>query len=277
MEEDLSRYYAILKDPARRKIIEILGSHDKVGFKELREALGLGVGTVYYHLDMLSDFLEQDKQRKYRLNDKGKVLYRILKEGSVPASLGISETLSHRAVKWLFLSPLFAKTIKPWRLLPFSLAILALGAYGSATARLEPALFFYFEYSTRSPTNTMTLFIFNWIGLFLLTEALALALFKRAGNELQFFTCIGLAALPLAIFPYIYMALPTALEGLNLYYREIEMIRQAILITLQIWSLLLVSAATCYGKGLRLDKGIILGLTAMYLNIAILFIQGRFT
>ena len=277
MEEDLSRYYALLKDSARRKIIEILGSQDKIGFKELRQTLGLGVGTVYYHLDMLSDFLEQDKQRKYRLNEKGKVLYRILKEGSVPASLGISETLSHRAVKWLFLSPLFAKTIKPWRLLPFSLAILALGAYGSATARLEPALFFYFEYSTRSPTNTMTLFIFNWIGLFLLTEVLAFALFKRAGNELQLFTCIGLAALPLAIFPYIYTAVPTALEGLNLYYREIEMIRQAILITLQIWSLLLVSAAICYGKGLRLDKGIILGLTAMYLNIAILFVLGRFT
>jgi hypothetical protein len=54
------------------------------------------------------------------------------------------------------------------------------------------------------------------------------------------------------------------------------MIRQVILVVMQIWGLLLFSAATCYGKGLRLDKGIILGLTAIYLNIAILFIQGRF-
>jgi DNA-binding transcriptional ArsR family regulator len=277
MEENLSRYYALLKDPARRKIIEILGSQDKIGFKELRETLGLGVGTVYYHLDMLSDFLEQDKQRKYRLNERGKMLYKILKEGSIPTSLGISETFSHRAVKWLFLSPLFAKTIKPWRLLPFSLAILILGAYGSAASRLEPALFFYFEYSTRSPTSTMALFIFNWVGLFLFTEALALAIFKRAGNELQLFTCIGLAALPLAAFPYIYMAVPVALEGFSLYYIEIEMIRQVILIILQIWSLLLVSAAACYGKGLRLDKGIIISLIAIYLNIAALFILGRFT
>ncbi|MBS7621369.1 winged helix-turn-helix transcriptional regulator, partial [Candidatus Bathyarchaeota archaeon] len=167
--EDLTRYYALLKDPARRKIIEILGAQERVGFKELREALGLGVGTVYYHLDMLSEFLEQDKQRKYRLNEKGRMLYRILKEGSIPASLGISETLSNSVVKWLFLSPLFAKTIKPLRLLPFSLVILFLGAYGAAMARLEPALFFYFEYSTRSPTSTITLFIFNWVGLFLFT------------------------------------------------------------------------------------------------------------
>ncbi|MEM1563664.1 MAG: winged helix-turn-helix domain-containing protein [Candidatus Bathyarchaeia archaeon] len=275
--EDLSRYYALLKDPARRKIIEILGVQEKIGFKELREALGLGVGTVYYHLDMLSDFLEQDKQRKYKLNNKGKMLYRFLKEGNMPANIGISETLSNRAAKWLFLSPLFAQTIKPLRLLPFSLLILFLGAYGAATARLEPALFFYFQYSTRSPTSTMALFIFNWIGLFLFTEALAFALFKRAGNELQLFTCIGMASLPLAVFPYLYMIIPEALSGFNLYYVEIEMIRQAILIVLQIWSLLLVSAAVCYGKGLRLDKGIIISLTAIYLNIALLFISGRFT
>jgi len=115
--EDLSRYYALLKDPTRRKIIEILGVQEKIGFKELREALGLGVGTVYYHLDMLSDFLEQDKQRKYRLNGKGQVLYRVLKEGSLPASLGISETFSHRLGKWLFLSPVFALTAKPLRFL----------------------------------------------------------------------------------------------------------------------------------------------------------------
>ncbi|MBS7635896.1 winged helix-turn-helix transcriptional regulator [Candidatus Bathyarchaeota archaeon] len=275
--EDSTRYYALLKDPARRKIIEILGAQEKVGFKELREALGLGVGTVYYHLDMLSGFLEKDKQRKYRLNEKGRMLYRILKEGSIPASLGISETLSNSLAKWLFLSPLFAKTIKPLKLLPFSLVILFLGAYGAAMARLEPALFFYFEYSTRSPTSTITLFIFNWIGLFLFTEALAFALFKRVGNKLQLFTCIGLAALPLAVFPYFYVAVPEALSGLNLYYIEIEMIRQVILIILQVWSLLLVSAAVCYGKGLRLDKGIIISLTAIYLNIAALYILGRFT
>jgi len=55
--EDTSRYYTLLRDPARRKIVEILGNQGKIGFKELKQELGLGVGTVYYHLDMLSDFL----------------------------------------------------------------------------------------------------------------------------------------------------------------------------------------------------------------------------
>jgi len=74
----VSRYYGLLKDPTRRKIIEILGDQGKSGFKDLRENLGLGVGTIYYHLDMLSDFVIQDKHRKYLLNDQGRLLYKTM-------------------------------------------------------------------------------------------------------------------------------------------------------------------------------------------------------
>jgi len=262
--EDLSRYYTLLRDPARRKIIEILGVQEKIGFKELREALGLGVGTVYYHLDMLSGFIIQDKQRKYKLNDRGQTLYKILKEGNVPATLEISEAFSHRLGKWLFLSPVFAKTAKPLKLLSVSIAILFLGALGTAYAKLDSTLFFYFPYSAYSFTSTMLLYIFNWLGLFLFAELFTYLLYRRVGNDLQLFTCLGLAAFPIAIFPYIYLLIS-------------DITSQYILFILQIWSLLLVSAALCFGKGIRLDKAIVVSLTAMYLNIAILFMLGRFT
>jgi len=262
--EDLSRYYTLLRDPARRKIIEILGTHEKVGFKELREALGLGVGTVYYHLDMLSDFITQDKQRKYRLNDRGQTLYRILKEGSLPPTLEISEAFSHRLGKWLFLSPFFAKTVKPLRFFPVSIAILLIGAFGSAYAELDSALFFYFPYSAHSFTGVMALYIFNWVGLFLFAELFTYLLYRRVGNDLQLFTCLGLAAFPMAIFPYIYVVTS-------------DVTSQYALFILQIWSVLLVSAAFCFGKGIRLDKAIVVSLIVMYLNMAILFMLGRFT
>jgi len=70
--EEVSRYYTLLREPARCKIVEILGDQGKASFKELRESLGLGVGIIYYHLDMLPDFLTQDKHRKYLLNDRGR-------------------------------------------------------------------------------------------------------------------------------------------------------------------------------------------------------------
>jgi DNA-binding transcriptional ArsR family regulator len=273
--EDLSRYYTLLRDPTRRKIIEILGSQEKIGFKELRLALGLGVGTVYYHLDMLSDFLAQDKQHKYRLNERGQALHRILKDGEIPATLEISETFSHQLGKWLFLSPIFARTVKPYRLLPASIIILFLGALGSAYTNLDPALFFYLRYSTFSFSTVVALYFFNWIGLFLFAELLTGLLYKRVGNDLQLFTCIGIASFPMMMFPYAFMAMPVAFPMLSL--AVLDMARQYVLIVLQVWDLLLVSAAFCFGKGIRLDKAIVISLTAMYLNIAVLFLLGRFT
>jgi len=262
--EDLSRYYTLLRDPARRKIIEILGAQEKIGFKELKEDLGLGIGTVYYHLDMLSDFITQDKQRKYRLNDRGHTLFRVLKEGNVPATLEISGAFSHHLGKWLFLSPVFAKTVKPLRFLPVSIIILLVGALGSGYAKLDSALFFYFPYSAYSFSTIMALYFFNWIGLFLFSEVFTSLLYRRVGNSLQLLACLGLATFPIAIFPYIYSFI-------------LDVISQYVLFVLQIWSLLLVSAALCFGKGIRLDKAIVVSLAAMYLNIAILFMLGRFS
>lgn len=272
--EDLSRYYTLLKDPARRKIIEILGTQEKIGFKELREALGLGVGTVYYHLDMLSDFITQDKQRKYKLNDRGQALCRVLKEGTVPPTLG-SETLSHSIGKWVFLSPVFARTVQPLKSLPVSIAILLAGAFGSAYANLDPALFFYLRNSASSFTGTIALYLLSWVGLFLFGEFFTYLLYRRVGNSIQLFACLGIAALPLAVFPYIYIALPLAMPGLSLAY--LDTVTQYLLVALQVWSLLLVGAAFCFGKGLRLDKAVVVSLTAMYLNIIILFMLGRFS
>lgn len=272
--KDLSRYYTLLRDETRRKIVEILGTQEKIGFKELREKLDLGVGTVYYHLDMLSDFLTQDKQRKYRLNDRGKMLYRTLKEGNIPPTLEISGAFSHRLAKWLFLSPVFTKTVKPLRFLPVSIVIVFVGALGAAHAQLDSALFFYFPYSTFSFSSIVTLHIFNWIGLFLFAEFFTYLFYRRVGNDIQLFTCTGIALIPLTVFPYVHLALPTLFPNLSL--AAFNMITQGFLLVLQIWSMLLISAAFCYGKGIRLDKALVVSLTAMYLNIALLFILGRF-
>jgi hypothetical protein len=69
--EDPSRYYALLE---AQLVVRRLESWDqeKIEVKELHQTLGLGVGVVYYHSDMLSDFLTQDRKRKHKLNEWGK-------------------------------------------------------------------------------------------------------------------------------------------------------------------------------------------------------------
>jgi len=261
--EDVSKYYALLKDPTRRKIIEILGEQGKIGFKELRQILGLGVGTVYYHLDMLSDFIVQDKSRKYMLNENGKLLYRSMKEGTLPPTLSAKKALSSKIGKWLFLTPLFLRTTKPERILPFSIAIIVLGGIGCAITKLDPFLFFYFPFSTYEFEKIVAFYFIGWVGLFLFSDALTYLLYKRVGGELQLFACLGVASFPLAIFPYITMFLSYS-------------IAKYLLLALQIWTLLLISAAFTFGKGLRLDKSIIISLTTLYLNVIILVLLGKF-
>ncbi len=261
--DDQSRYHTLLRDPARRKIIEILGEQEKIGFKELKQTLGLGVGTVYYHLDMLSDYLTQDEQRKYQLNDRGRLLHQSLKGGAVQSSaLQMSETLSHRLVRWLFLAPLFAKTVLPLRLLPFSLVVLVLGALGSALASSQSLLFFYSPFTDYQFETTAILYIFNWVSLFFFSDLILYLIFKRTGGDLQLFVCLGIASFPLALFPYLYIFL------------SYEVARYFLLILI-IWCVVLLSSAYSFSKGLRLDKSIVVSLLVLYLNTAILFILGR--
>lgn len=224
----------------------------------------LGVGTVYYHLDMLSDFITQDKHRKYMLNDRGRLLHKLLKEGSLPPTLEVGEAFSHHLGRWLLLSPVFAKTVRPLRLLPASVLILALGAVGAAIANIDSILFFYFPFSAYEFDTIVTLFFFYWIGAFMLSDFLIYVFYKRSGGNLQLFTCLGISAFPLALFPYIYLLVPYNFARL-------------ILLAIQIWSLLLMSSAICFAKGLRLDKSIVVSLTILYLNIMLLIVTGRLT
>jgi len=224
----------------------------------------LGVGTVYYHLDMLSDFISQDKSRKYSLNDRGQLLFKSLREGTAPApGLNAGEAASHRLGRWLFLSPAFYKMTRLEVFLPVSVAILFLGAVGSTLAGIEPVLFFYFP-SNRSLESGVVMFLFSWIGLFFLVEILCYLLFKRTGSDLQLFAGLCFSSLPLSIFPYINMEIPTVFS-------------RYVLLILQVWTLLLIASAVSFSKGLRLDRSIIISLTILYINIALLILLGRLT
>jgi len=259
--DDESQYHTLLRNPARRKIIEILGEQEKIGFKELKETLGLGVGTVYYHLDMLSDYLLQDKQRKYRLNDRGRLLHKSLKGSVPPSTLEVGETVGHRLTRWLFLASIFEKTAQPVKLLPFALLVLFFGALGSAIASSQSLLFFYLPYTNFQFEATSLLYLFSWISLFFFSDFVLYVSFKRVGGDLQLFVCIGIASFPMSMFPYIYMFLSYE-------------IARYLLLALIIWSLMLLSSAYSFSKGLRLDRSIMLSLLMLYLNTAVLLFTG---
>jgi hypothetical protein len=117
------------------------------------------------------------------------------------------------------------------------------------------------------------MFLFYWVSLFLLADAVIYVLFRRTGGDLQLFACVGVAALPLALFPYFYaLALPYLMA---LVPTVALWLPRFVLLILQVWTLLLISSAFSFGKGLRLDRSIIVTLVILYVNIMILIMLGR--
>ena len=182
--------------------------------------------------------------------------------GKVPSALQLSESLGHRLASWLFLSPLFAKTTRPLRFLPLSLAILILGAFGSAIASSQSMLLFYSSFTSFQFQTTVVIYFFNWISLLIFSDLVISVFLKRTGGDLQLFVCLGIASFPVALFPYVYIFISFEVARYVLFF-------------LQIWSVLLMSSAYSFSKGLRLDKSIILSLLVLYLNTVVLLATGR--
>jgi DNA-binding transcriptional ArsR family regulator len=93
--------YRALGHPARRRIVELLGTRDSISFSELRAETGLPVGTLYYHLDVLRGLVTQDEGRRYLLSKEGKKVY-----ASLADKEGLPQPKASRALSflpgWLF-------------------------------------------------------------------------------------------------------------------------------------------------------------------------------
>ncbi|MDG6935240.1 MAG: helix-turn-helix transcriptional regulator, partial [Nitrososphaerota archaeon] len=73
--KDASPEVRVMGHPVRKRLIELLGEKQSVSFSELREETGLPVGTLYYHLDVLSGLVTQDGSKKYVLTKDGIKFY----------------------------------------------------------------------------------------------------------------------------------------------------------------------------------------------------------
>jgi DNA-binding transcriptional ArsR family regulator len=66
----------------RRQIVELLAEEGPLTVTELKEKLNMSTGSLYHNLSFLQEFLEREG-RKYKLNEKGIKLYRMIKEGNL--------------------------------------------------------------------------------------------------------------------------------------------------------------------------------------------------
>lgn len=78
---DVDLHYK-LSHPIRRKIMTLLHERSGVSYSELRGELQINAGRLYYHIDILGEFLMQGDDRRYRLSPIGKQAYEFILEGN---------------------------------------------------------------------------------------------------------------------------------------------------------------------------------------------------
>ena len=260
----MAKWYSVLRSPVRLRILRILGERGPTPFKELRRELKLGVGTIYYHLSVMSDLIRQDEKKRYCLNERGLRVFSALRDGTITIVVREPGPLE-RFLRALLLSPLFRLACDNPRLgLPLATLVLALGGYGAARAELMPILMFYARTSTYGPYCLFFHYLAQWALVALACEALCLAFYRRRGAELELLIAVSLANLPLAIFPYAYLVLP---YGVAL----------KLLTVLQSWTALLICSAVSIGKGIRLDRALPVGLALLCINVVLLAFLGLLT
>ena len=260
-EDELARWYFVLRSPLRLKIIRLLGKRGPLPFKELKRELGAGVGTIYYHLSIMSDLVKQDEKKRYYLNDLGMRVFTALQDGTFFSVVG-APTATERVLKLFLLSPLLRTACEDMKVgIPVALLIVLLGAFGCSQAKIMPVLLFYIRTSAAGALELFLHYLGQQMLIFLACECLSILFLRRLGGEHPLLVGLGVASLPLAIFPYIYMLLPYELSCM-------------LLPIFHLWSILLVCSAISLGKGVRLDRSLPIGLVLMFINMLVLAFLG---
>ncbi len=271
--DEISKVYNALASPYRRQIVQILRDKGKAGFKELHQLLGISVGALYHHLDMLEGIIAQTADKKYLLTDYGR---------STIDTLSISEEKiasgNHVAVKETRLGLISKEVVfgrrlfeylsqEPVRTLPLATIIALFGGWLSSQASLEPLLLFYLNPgSTIGRTWFILLFPIGWLATFAVADALSITVFHRKGGELSLLNGVSFSMLPLLIVP-----------GISILSQELSFGRTAgylliaLAMGLQAWVVCLLSTSISTSKGLKIEKTALIGLAVVYLNIIAVF------
>ncbi|MEM4295161.1 MAG: helix-turn-helix domain-containing protein, partial [Candidatus Caldarchaeum sp.] len=103
-------FYTLLKNPIRRQIITLLKENGPMAATDLKQLLGISVGTLYYHLEFMQPFVVKTSKRKYTLSEKGFRLVESMRVSDYLAESSVGGLQGPRRLLLMFtLNPLLDK------------------------------------------------------------------------------------------------------------------------------------------------------------------------
>ena len=264
-----SSFYYALSHKIRRKIIKIIGDNEFTSFTQLKNELDVSTGTIYHHLETLSDLIMQKQDKKYYLRELGAYAYNSLKD-----NIEIIKA-PHREFKSLFLNKLMVLTSKRFIIfnkkdriytLLMSLGILVLGTILCISNGFTSFFLFFIDINMGNIDFLLQIlidisFILNFLSYFVIIEMISLIFYKKYENTLNFIASFALIQLPMIVYLVLHTIFNyTALITINI----VNFIDQILMIVFQVWSLWLLSYSLSVKKGLKIENSLIVSLLLHY-------------
>ncbi|MFW9930797.1 MAG: hypothetical protein ACFFD1_15520 [Candidatus Thorarchaeota archaeon] len=240
----------------------------------MKKELKVSTGTIYHHLESLSQLVEQREDKKYYLNDLGIHAYNSLQdniETYITKEFSKKEFNSPILKTLMYITPKKLITANNFNIVQVSLISLCLVVFGAIFSRLNALfpLFLYFgdfylniEGVSQLILNLLPLFfVLNYIIYFLLIEGLCRLFYDKRENSLKL-----LISFPLIFFPMlIYLTLHYIFFITNTFdVQIISIFDNVILIILQVWALWIQTYSLSVYKYLKIETSLIISLLVHY-------------
>ena len=266
----------ILSKPNRAAIINLLGENGELGFTELRTRLGIGVGTLYYHLDGLPKYVTQKDSKKYTLTDAGKDLYYEMNKGGyqpVKVEPKKAITIVSDFLRNLILLESHAGRLGTDRLADAATAVLIvfMGAVLAGTVRIDTAMFFVVA-SFLDPAAALTDFVLSWAVVFIVSTVVITMVYRS--REIAGIAAVA-AATSFSFLPAISFMLLTSLHrdfGISMLAPLFDFpVILLIQIGLMAWAGYLLTVSLRSGANLTLEKTALVTLSVVVINLGFLW------
>lgn len=264
-----SSFYYALSHEIRRKIIKLIGDNEYTSFTNLKKELKVSTGTIYHHLDTLSELIEKQANKKYYLTELGIYAYNSLKDNIETMTSTDSEfkspilkKLTHITLKRFIV---FDKKDKKYSIL-LSISIIIAGTILCGLNEFYAFLFFFMDFNHRELETIIEFlirisFILNFIILFFIIEGITRIFYKKKESSMNFFISFAIILFPLIFYLSIHLIFKfTNLVGISIF----NFIDKIFMVFFQVWSLWLLSYSLSVNKGLKIERSLIISLLLHY-------------
>jgi DNA-binding transcriptional ArsR family regulator len=275
---DITKVLKIVNHPIRKRIIELLGSKGPLTWKEISTEIGVGTGSLYYHIDALEGIVARDDSKRYLLTPIGLEVYRYLDNASPQEASVLAKRIADRSRGGLIeniLAPRpalhYLSSTRPKVFL--SLILFACIGIGASVYSGNEIILYSF-----SPLNNPALSIGSFLVSVLIVAVLAYLItflaFKVTPDPLVLASGSAVSFLPIISLA---VGLRALQNGRLLGPLANGTVLTGILVVFQAWSLVILGASMSVASGLRMEKVLIVGLVVLYASIILLFLVGKGT